>query len=109
MTNRKRPRIGSNNEQVVPNCSRNVGTQADGGHHGVDNGEDEVNPMAKENDDIGVIHNAGINRLIKNTFHSFPIDDNFDGYVEDAPLIEKGKNVYMEAHKQIFSTKFYCW
>ena len=51
--------IGLDNEQYVPKCSRNVGIQHDGVNHGFDNGDDEVNPMVKENDDIDIIHNDG--------------------------------------------------
>ena len=80
----------------MSNCSRNVhGIQADGDHHGANNGEDEVNPMVEENDSIGIIHNDGINILINDTFHTLLMGDNFDGYVEDALLIEKEKNPYM--------------
>ena len=53
------------------------------------NGDEEVSTMAEENDDIDIIHNDGINRLINDTYHASSMDYNFDGYVEDVPLTEK--------------------
>jgi hypothetical protein len=44
----------------------------------------EVNPM-KENDDIDIIENDGINSLIRDTFA--PMDGDFDD-IHDAPLID---------------------
>ena len=65
--------------------------------------------MDDKNDDIYIIHNDGINRLIDNTYQALSMDDNFDGYVEGVPLIEKKKNSYMETQRQVFSPQFYCW
>ena len=90
ITKTKHLRIGSNNEHDVPNCSRNIDKQTNGNHHGTGNGDHEVNAMVEENVDIDMIHNYdGINILINDTFHASSMDDDFDEYVEDVPLIEK--------------------
>ena len=64
--------------------------------------------MARENDEIDIIHNDGINRLIKNTFYSSLMEDSFDGYVKVIPLIDKGeKLLYGGSEKNILSTTFF--
>jgi len=76
ITNTKHPRLELFPKDVKI-CIRNIGEQVDGDH--------EVNPM-EENDNIDIIDNDGINRLIHDTLG--PMDDNFD-YVRDVPLIDK--------------------
>ena len=64
--------------------------------------------MARENDEIDIIHNDGIKRLIKNTFYSSLMEDSFDGYVKVIPLIDKGeKLLYGGSEKNILSTTFF--
>ena len=66
--------------------------------------------MARENDEIDIIHNDGINRLIKNTFYFYSslMEDSFDGYVNVIPLIDKGeKLLYGGSEKNILSTTFF--
>jgi hypothetical protein len=65
---------------------------------------DEVNPM--EENDIDIIENDGINRLIHDTFS--PMDDNFDD-IHDVPLIDKAQKPLYEGSRQIFSLLFCCW
>ena len=61
--------------------------------------------MARENDEIDIIHNDGINILIKNTFYSSLMEDSFDGYVKVVPLIDKEENLlYGGSQKNIIST-----
>ena len=43
--------------------------------------------MDEKNNYIDIIHNDGINILINVIFHALSMDDKFDGYVEDVPLI----------------------
>ena len=76
MRKRKHPWIGLNNKQDVSNCSRNVGIQVDGDHHRAENANDEVNTIATKNDDIDIIHNFIIHRLINNIFYALSMGDN---------------------------------
>jgi hypothetical protein len=98
ITKTKNLRLELKPKLYVPNCSRNIGEQ-DYGDHGVD-GDHEVNPM-EENDDINIIENDRINRLIHDTFA--PMDDNFDD-VHDVPLIDKAqKPLYEGSRKNLLS------
>ena len=68
----------------VPNCSRNIVEQCD-----VDL---EINPM-KENNDINIIENDRIHRLIHGTFSL--MDDKFDD-VHDIPFYDKAEKTLHE-------------
>ena len=93
-------------ERYLPHNSRNTTLQ--GEEHGDHNIEDQVlNDSMDEDETIDTHGEDEINRLIQDIFA--PLDEDNLHDINDVPLLEKSKNLFMKAQQKIFYMIYYCW